>query len=959
MNITRCKGLFLLAFFVLLLTWTEQDVAAAPQAYFQTTGLWRVASNWATWDGAHLPPWSTDWANLNNGNVRCTIDSSTTGSSKAVCARLMLPDWQNFQPNICYLDMTGGVLEIGGNFEIGNWNSTVLDRGEFNISGGSVTATGDFYIGRDGIGTANMTGGTITVSGILYVPKSSGGTGRLNLDAGTLNAVSLSMNSGGRIDVHSGILSLNGDRRSTVNSYIASGWITANDNSSPVSVSYDSATDKTIVTGQGSGTNSTVDDFESYTSTANLRASWHDSSTGGINTTVNLETKMTHNGGKSMSCTYNNSGATHYSEVYYQYSSDQNWTGGVKVLGLYFHGSQTNNAEPMYMTIEDANGVRAKKIYGDANDIIQQKAEFWHVWNIRLQNFSSGGVNLSRVGKIIIGFGDPNNPQAGGTGTVYFDDIKLSASSFAADCKYSPSSDFNNDAAVNAGDYAALAGAWRAGSDQPMFDGLYDLDGNGVINFKDLAIFADYWLWPVEQVLITVDANTVKGDISSKITGTNTSWYYDNDAIWADGSMAGYLRDFGVGALRYPGGVETSKFHWETPYGHWNVDLWEPGVSYPPTSAYMNTDDFIAQCRAIGAEPVIGINIQSGKKYNRIQDSVNEAVRWVQYCKDHSYNVKYWYLDNEPYYNSNSGPISVSEYAGYVTQFVPPMRAVDPNIKIIVNWENKLSVTSYWNAWITLFETAGAYFDMADVHWYWAWDYATWDMWLNENPMVVREWCGDCPNSKYIGPSFVDEIKGFYDRIQDINGVNYTCKLVALEWNIAPTHDNRFSRFQHALMQSEMLGQFIEGGLEMACIWPLTWDGGLGGDFRTVLDDTLHQPTPSSWVFQLYSHALGQKLITSTTNVAHIRPVSALSVDGNTVWVYLLHKSGEGDAARVQVSINGFTPVKAEAITFTATVLTSDAGGLKKVAIKNTPSGKWDCVLPPHSLTMLTFHKNN
>ena len=174
MNITRCKGLFLLAFFVLLLTWTEQDVAAAPQAYFQTTGLWRVASNWATWDGAHLPPWSTDWANLNNGNVHCTIDSSTTGSSKAVCARLMLPDWQNFQPNICYLDMTGGVLEIGGNFEIGNWNSTVLDRGEFNISGGSVTATGDFYIGRDGIGTANMTGGTITVSGILYVPKNSG-----------------------------------------------------------------------------------------------------------------------------------------------------------------------------------------------------------------------------------------------------------------------------------------------------------------------------------------------------------------------------------------------------------------------------------------------------------------------------------------------------------------------------------------------------------------------------------------------------------------------------------------------------------------------------------------------------------------------------------------------------------------------------------------------------------------
>jgi alpha-N-arabinofuranosidase len=609
--------------------------------------------------------------------------------------------------------------------------------------------------------------------------------------------------------------------------------------------------------------------------------------------------------------------------------------------------------------VVDANNIGAKLVYNDANNIVQQKEEFWHVWNIKLQDLKSGGVSLQAIKKIIIGFGNQNDPEAGGTGTVYFDDIKLAASAFAADVKYSPSSDLAGDASVNFIDLAEFAGSWWADSNDLSFCSICDLDGNGFVNFKDLAVFVSYWLWPPEQVTIMVDAGTIKGDISTKLTGTNTSWYYDNDAIWASGSMAAYLNEFGVGMLRYPGGVETSYLHWEIPYAHWKTDLWAPGATYTPTSAYMNTDDYIAKCRAVGAEPYIGINIKSGRRYNRIQDSINEAVRWVQYCRAQHYNVKYWYLENEPYYDENGGPMTYTEYAGYIAQFAPAMKAADPNIKIVINWENKLSVTSYWDAWKYIFETAGDYFDIADVHWYWAWDYATWDMWLNENPMKVREWCGDCSGSRYIGPSYADEIKGFYDRIKNINGKSYTCKLAAMEWNIAPTHDNRFSRFQHALMQSEMIGQFIEGGLDMACIWPLTWDGSLGGDFRTVLDDAAHQPTPSSWVFKLYKNALGQQLVAGTASLAHIRPVSVLSTDGNTLWVYLLHKSSEGDAARAQVSISGFAPVKAEAVALSATSLSSNVAGLQKIVIAANGNSQWECVLPPHSLTMLTFHKNN
>ncbi len=42
--------------------------------------------------------------------------------------------------------------------------------------------------------------------------------------------------------------------------------------------------------------------------------------------------------------------------------------------------------------------------------------------NIDLQAF---GINLANVNTIALGLGNKNNPQAGGSGTMYFDDIRL------------------------------------------------------------------------------------------------------------------------------------------------------------------------------------------------------------------------------------------------------------------------------------------------------------------------------------------------------------------------------------------------------------------------------------------------------------------------------------------------------------------------------------------------------
>ena len=49
----------------------------------------------------------------------------------------------------------------------------------------------------------------------------------------------------------------------------------------------------------------------------------------------------------------------------------------------------------------------------------------WTEWRIDLQEFADLGVDLTDVESIGIGFGERNNPQAGGSGVVFFDDVRL------------------------------------------------------------------------------------------------------------------------------------------------------------------------------------------------------------------------------------------------------------------------------------------------------------------------------------------------------------------------------------------------------------------------------------------------------------------------------------------------------------------------------------------------------
>jgi hypothetical protein len=49
----------------------------------------------------------------------------------------------------------------------------------------------------------------------------------------------------------------------------------------------------------------------------------------------------------------------------------------------------------------------------------------WTEWNIPLQRFSDLGVSLNNINSLGIGIGNRDNPQSGGKGIIYIDDIRL------------------------------------------------------------------------------------------------------------------------------------------------------------------------------------------------------------------------------------------------------------------------------------------------------------------------------------------------------------------------------------------------------------------------------------------------------------------------------------------------------------------------------------------------------
>ena len=137
------------------------------------------------------------------------------------------------------------------------------------------------------------------------------------------------------------------------------------------------------------------------------------------------------------------------------------WTiGGVKALSVPFYGTAGNaTTESLWVQLQDgAKGYGEKVFYGDyeGESLDDFNEASWHDWYIDLADF---GVELDNVVSITIGIGDESKDTAFGSGTLYFDEIRLYTPSCRPD-RAKPAADFDNSCKVDYPDVAALFDAW-------------------------------------------------------------------------------------------------------------------------------------------------------------------------------------------------------------------------------------------------------------------------------------------------------------------------------------------------------------------------------------------------------------------------------------------------------------------------------------------------------------------
>ena len=159
------------------------------------------------------------------------------------------------------------------------------------------------------------------------------------------------------------------------------------------------------------------------------------------------------------------------------------------------------------------------------------------------------------------------------------------------------------------------------------------------------------------------------------------------------------LKEIGVRLLRWPGGNFAGEYRWQDMFLH--PDRRAPMEGYmenetqPFTHGYdmheIDTDDFIALCREIGAEPFLTINAA--------WDSPEVCAAWVEYCNgpaeskygrlraqrghQEPYNVKWWSLGNEMGYGHMEGANTPDGYASLVETHARAMLKVTPDLKFV------------------------------------------------------------------------------------------------------------------------------------------------------------------------------------------------------------------------------------------------------------------------------------
>ncbi len=154
------------------------------------------------------------------------------------------------------------------------------------------------------------------------------------------------------------------------------------------------------------------------------------------------------------------------------------------------------------------------------------------------------------------------------------------------------------------------------------------------------------------------------------------------------------LKELGGTIYRWPGGNFVSGYDWRDGIG--DRDRRPPKTNSAWTGLESNdfgTDEFIAFCHEIGAEPLITVNTGFGDAYS--------AAQWVEYCNagpntvggkwrvdnghPKPHGVRYWCVGNEMWGPWQLGFMQLNQYVIKHNWIAEAMHRVDPSLELVAS----------------------------------------------------------------------------------------------------------------------------------------------------------------------------------------------------------------------------------------------------------------------------------
>ena len=168
--------------------------------------------------------------------------------------------------------------------------------------------------------------------------------------------------------------------------------------------------------------------------------------------------------------------------------------------------------------------------------------------------------------------------------------------------------------------------------------------------------------------------------------------------------VAREVKEMGVPITRYPGGNFVSGYNWLDGVGPkaQRPTVLERAWNSLETNQF-GTNDFIDWCRAVGTEPLLGMNFGTG--------TAEMAVAYVEYCnldrgtkwsdlrRSHGYEqphaVRYWCLGNEMDGPWQIGQLQAREYGRKARDVARQMRTIDRGVQLIACGSSGTNMPQY------------------------------------------------------------------------------------------------------------------------------------------------------------------------------------------------------------------------------------------------------------------------